>query len=998
MSKAIDNLVNTMATQARIIESLGVPFTDPFNEVAIISDVNDPKKLGRVKVIADDGITSHWIRVSGSNKGTLSARFIGSRVLIGKINGRSENMYVIGILNNDPESGVNGMPIQLPLIDESTEVWNNTTDSGMKCNEGNQGRVYILSNEMNQDVVVCLRRDNPQTGSDPVWAWKSLTNGLWVEKGINPGNSSEEFITQAQEKNPGIPKCDESLLGEIHDFTEDRKFRTTTLQCRRDENGGFTWMPLSAPPVVFKTTLPQCTESVHGMEAILDDGNNSEFLICQRYQGVMRWAKQGRRIVHKFYPLDNPPTRGEFLETFNPIGALEGGADEGGYDWITNDIDLALAILDKVISFIPLTNTDPRLESLLELANLIPRNAFNGADVLVEAANEAVRRKSGFPITTIINQIRGELDEFGEITPELSQVLKGLGEAGTVLLEGSKQGTVNDSLLDIGKNTLINSLSVIEPQSASVLYGLMAGGIWGAVDSATALGLDKLPPETSKYVAPIVDIARELIKEYPKSLGDVLTSSVNGGLKTLVSGELNKLIGSNIVSPQLIDKVGNLLSSGSLGEVGKLFNSFSNLKEIATTFGGLPVLSSTLLGALGVEGSVASLIGTGAGIGLEGLSLLLGEETNPTALILAGVSGLSSLLSGFTPKGGCPCDPKCRKVSHGRDSDGVELLEKCGALTRNNANAYSPTGFPIPNNIGDVAKSLGLNPTDVGKNLLPGNIRDFSSVISTVSRVKDMAESFYASRNADDAEREAEMAYTFEAIEKSLKVLENNITRVESVEKNLIDSAYNLVKEIVDKPGGAILEKLIIDARENAQAIKDLYGFVKALDIVKKGKSARVNVTPSIQSSFNNIPDLSKLSKKNKKEAAKILSLGVAPAYADWRSMTDLDSALGAYIDTIPDPFPSERTLFDEPRVVSISLESKILEDSNENDQIFNRILSPNQIQSLKDSFFDRGDGTYKSISSDLVEDQPLIDDRGQEKVLSVYDEVIAREGNINCG
>jgi hypothetical protein len=972
MSKAIDSLVNTMATQSRIIHSLGVPFADPFNEIAVISEVDDPKKTGRVKVITNDGISSHWIKVSGSNKGTLSARFIGSKVLVGKTNGRSENMYVIGVISNDPESGINGMPIQLPLIDESAEIWNNTTDGGMKCNSGNAARMYVLNNEMNQDVVVCLRRSSPQTGEAPTWAWKSLTNGLWIEKGINPGNEAEEYITQGQKRNPGIPICDESLLGEIHDFAEDRKFRTTSLQCRRDENGGFTWMPLSSPPVFFRTTLPSCTEGTHGMEAVLDDGNNSEVLFCQRYQGVMRWVKSGRRVVHKFYPLDTPATRKEFLETYNPIPALE-NIDEEEYNWVSGDMDIASAVIDKVISLIPLTNTDPRLKSLLEIANLIPQNAFKGSDVLVQAANEAVTRKSGFPVTTIINRIRGDLDEFGEIRPEVSQILKGLGEAGTVLLEGTRQGTIDESLERIGRNTLISSLSALEPQSASVLSGLMVGGIWGAVDAATALGLDKLPPETSKYVSPVLDIARELIKEYPKSLGDVLKSSVNGGLKNLVSGELNKLIGSNLITPRVIDKVGTLLSDGSLGEVGKLFTSFSNLKEIATTFGGLPVLSSTLLGALGVENSVASLIGTGAGIGLEGLSLLFGEETNPTALILAGVSGLSSFLGGFKPRGGCPCDPKCRKTRHGNDSDGLKLLEKCGALTRNNANAYSPTGLPIPNNIGDVALSLNLKPTGVGKNLLPGNIRDFSSVISTVSRVKDMAESFYASRNADDAEREAELAYTFEAIEKSLKVLENNITRVESVEKNLIDSTYNLIREIIDKPEGAILSKLITDARENAQAIKDLYGFVKTLDRVKKGKTAKVNVTPSIQSSFNNIPDLEKLLAKNKVEAAKILASGVVPAYKDWRSMTNVDSELGSYINTIPDPFPSERTLFNESRVMAISLESKILGDSGENEQVLDSILSPDQIQGLRNSYLNR------------------VDDP------SVYQEVIARQGEINC-
>jgi hypothetical protein len=993
MSKAIERIVQGLEIQSRMVQSLGLPFGDPFSEIGIIASVNDPKKLGRVKVTTSDNLTSHWIPVSGSNRGTLSARFIGSKVLLGKTNGRSENMYVIGLIKNDPDSGVNGMPLQLPIIDESTEVWNDTTDSGMKCNEGNSGRMYILSNEMNQDVVVCLRRNNTQTGGEPAWSWKSLSNGLWVEKGINPGNSSEEFVTQAQKRNPGIPECKESSLGEVHDFTEDRKFRTTSLQCRRDENGEYTWMPLSSPPVFFKSFVPKCTEATHGMETIYDDGNNSELIICQRYQGVMRWVKQGRRIVHKSYPLDKPPTRQEVLETFNPIAALEDGSESTGYDWVSRDINIVSAVLDKVMSFIPLTTTDPELKKLLEIAGLVPTNAFKGADVLAEAANEAVNRKSGFPINTIINKIREDLDGFGTIQPEVSQILTGLGKAGEVLLEGTRRGTTEEALTIIGRNTFINALSAIQPQSASVLSGLIAGGIWGAVDTATAIGLDKLPPEVNKYVSPVVNIASDILKGYPTSLGKILTSSSDGGLKQLVSGELNKLIGSNLITPQTISKVSELLGSGSLGEVGKLFTSVSGLKGIATTFGGLPVLASTLAGALGVEGSVASLIGVGAGIGLEGLSALLGEEFNPTSLILSGVSALSSLLGGFKPSGGCPCDPKCRKVSHGRDSDGLKLLDKCGALTRNNANAYSPVGFPIPNNVGDVAKSLNLKPTDVGKNLLPGNIRDFGSVVSTVSRVKDMAESFYASRNADDAEREAEFAYTFEALEKSLKVIDNNITRIESVEKNLIDSAYNLLREIVDKPGGAILANLILDARENAQAIKDLYGFVKTLDKVKKGGTAKVNVTPSIRRSFDNIPGLAKLSQKNKEEAGKILSRGILQADADWRSMNDLDSALGAYISSIPDPFPSERTLFDESRVIAISLESKILDDESDEEQVLNGVLSPVQVQGLKDTYLDKKNNTYEKFTEEQKKSSLL--DEGIPR--SLYDEVIGRTEDINC-
>lgn len=320
----VDNPFRLMAARNEAIDRLIEGSGDPFNEEAVISDVNDPLRLGRVRVTTKDGIVSgDWLTVPGSNSGVLSARYIGARVLVGKKDGRSDDMFVIGIIRNDPDVGIPGNPIQLPIIDESMGVWSNpTSDAGMRCSQENEGRMYVLSNEMSQDVVVCLRRTNKQVGNSAAWAWKSITSGLWVEKGFNPGNASTPAISQSQQENPGIPECTEALLGEIHEFTEDRGFRTTTLVCRRDENKDFSWMPLSAPPVFFRTTLPKCSEKVHGMEAVVDDGNNSEFMVCQRYQGLMRWVRQGRRIPHKFFSKEKPLSRIQFTTSFNQIPAL----------------------------------------------------------------------------------------------------------------------------------------------------------------------------------------------------------------------------------------------------------------------------------------------------------------------------------------------------------------------------------------------------------------------------------------------------------------------------------------------------------------------------------------------------------------------------------------------------------------------------------------------------------------------------------------------------
>lgn len=1004
-------LVAATEVQRRIVESLGVPFADPFNEEAIIADVNDPKKLGRVKVTTSDGITSqNWVPVSGSSRGTLSARYIGARVLVGKRDGRSENMYVLGVVRNDPEVGVTGNPIQLPIIDESMGVWNNTVaDEGMKCNEGNEGRIYILSTEMGQDVVVCLRRTSKQVGNKSAWAWKSLTNGLWVEKGYNPGNETTPAISQSQRNNPGIPACTESLLGEVHEFTEDRGFRTTTMVCRRDENKDFNWMPLSAPPVFFRTTLPKCSEKIHGMEAVVDDGNNSEFMVCQRYQGLMRWVRQGRRIPHKFYGNEKPLSRVQFTTAFKQIAALEEDTNLNENDKWQQAADITDIAFDETIKNVPLTGTDPRLKALLQAAGLIPATAFDGAQTMRRLASEALRKRTGLPIETITSLIREDLDRDGVLTPATAQALEGVGRTVDVLVNGVADGDIGGALLDIGQTTLRNALLSLDPRAASVMTGLMSGGIIGAVDSAVAVGLDQLPPEVNKYVSPVLGIAKDLLlSSYPKSLENILSSASGGGLLGAVSSTVNGAIGNNIVTPQLLSTLATGLTSGDFGDVSKLFGSLGNLDQIVklpAPADSLPLLATTALGVAGQVKAMSDLLGKG-GIGLDNLDSLIGGGFSAATTIISGVKGLTGLFGGGSSLG-CPCDPKCRKTKHGEDSDGNNLAEPCGAMTANNANSATPTGNPLLNNIGPIAEALKMIPTDVGADLIPKNIRDVSRMIDTVKRVKDMAETVFNTRNADQVEKQAEDAYTAEAVEKTVKIIDNNITRIESVEKKLIDTVYNFLAAIAydKKLSGrdpAILPTLIKDVRENAQAIKDLYRFTEKLDKVKDGGTAGVNVTTSIAKSLQNIPDLQALIRLNRKKALELLRNGITPAYKEWKSMDPgfgLSTKLGAYDPPIPDPYGSERTLFDKDRILAISIESKVGDNSPpEDNTTLDLALSSQQLDILKSAStraLGLGERELNGLGDISPSDLESVNtDLGES---TLYDTIVGREGQTNC-
>jgi hypothetical protein len=829
----------------------------------------------------------------------------------------------------------------------------------MKCNKGNEGRMYVLNSEMNQDVVVCLRRTSPQTGSEPRWAWKSMTNGLWVEKGINPGNEGDYRIAQDHRNNPGIPTCNESLQGEVHEFTEDRGFRTIEKRCQRDENGNFSWVPVSAIPTYFRSLLPTCSETVHGMQAIVDDGNNSEVVVCQRYQGVMRWVRNGKRIPNRFHKKGPLVTKEQFLSSFGPISELETKSGSG-FDWAGQSKEIVDVALNEAMKDIPLTGTDPQLKIILAAMGKIPSKAFDRAETLRRIGVASITKRTGLPIDELSRVLREELDRQGPLDPVTGKVIEGLGEAADILINGAKFGTEAEALERVGQRVLQASVASLSPQSASVVTSLMSGGVVGAIDAAVAIGLDKLPEEANVFVKPVVDAAKTLLSGQPVTMTDLVNSAIQGGLSDKASKAINKAIGANIVSAGTIEVLAESLLSGGLGEVGKLFTDFNNLDSIISLpepYSGVPKLASSVLGLFGQEGGLQNFFGEG-GIGLEALSSFFGPELQPALTILKGVKDLAGLLKGGANQE-CPCGPKCRKTEHGKGSDGINTLESCRSLPSNTANSYSGSNVPVPNNTGPVAKEEKLVNTLIGSPLIPSNPTNLTASINEIPRVGEMASRFYDARYADTIDFILEHAYTYEATEKALKVADNNITKIESIERKLIDAMFNLINDIVcNKRGGgglSVMTELIGDVRENAQAIRDLYNYVKAIDLKKRGKKAGVRVTPSIAKTFQNISSLSKLSARNCKGASKILNGAVTPAHSEWLSIepgNNFSSVLGVYSPDIPVPFPNEQTIFNNSRVLSESLNERLGEYDPQSGDEVNSLLNPRQAQALQNTPF----------------------------------------------
>lgn len=914
---------------SRNSEAMGGVFADPFNEIAVVVSVSDPKKLGRVKVEYQDGTASDWAYVLGGGKGLLSAQLIGSNCLIGKAHGNSNDAFILGFFNKNPNAMSGGAPLQFPLLDEQTSAYPSPAspgDLGMKCNKGNAGRAYILQNEMNHDLVVCIRRNNPQEEGEEIWNWKSLTGGKWIEKGLDPGAPKNSGVKASLSKKKGVPECNGAMEGDLRDFSEDRKFRTLQIKCSKDENGDFNWKPAGATPIFTKTTLPDCTEKMHGMEAVLDEGLNSQKIVCLRYQGGMKWVNPGKREPVQFHRQDAPISKQDFLNSKTPMKALEavvpGGMGKG--DFVGNSVSEVISMAAKAI---PAALPTTPLGAALKAANALS-GAFDGAKLLTDIAKVVIVNNGTVAVDSIVSQVSTALSNAKVIDPATQGVLNTLGEVGDQLLRGAKNNTVDSALKTIGQKALNQSIRTLSPELSSVYFGYMAGGIAGALDTASALKLPQIPKELADIIKPALAVGSAIVRAQPKAVEKVVKSSVGAkGVPPLneTVASLEKIIP---VTAQVAEGIQSVLKSGGLGEIASTLSSFSNLPALAKFSGegsNIPQIASTALQALGAgEQFIKAFEG---GIGLGSLGELLGS--NPVTGLLSGLT--KGLFGGGGIGGGeCPCDPKCRKTKHFEDSDGNSLLEKCGNVIANSASSYSPDGDPTKNNENIVAKVLDLIPTKLGEKLCIPNELDLTQLIQNTKRLGEMADRLDSAKNADWPELWTEMMYTFETIEKAFKQADNNITKVESIERKLIDAQYRLVNQLM-VGNGSIISKTLLSIVTTSKAIKDIYAYVARLDAVKMGGGAGVGVTNSLAGVFENILRMASLNSLSKKEANYITQGFLKPADKEWKALepggggVDITSfVLGLLPIDVPAVFKKCITKRDKNKALGDSLLSKI--------------------------------------------------------------------------
>ena len=680
---------------------------------------------------------------------------------------------------------------------------------------------------------------------------------------------------------------------------------------------------MSAPPVVFRTTLPSGTETNHGMEAIIDPGDNSELAICLRYQGQMKWVHPGTRRPVQFYPGEKPMSRKDFLASKKPMEALAQNASPSSQDFVGK---AGKQILDRAGKAISPIASDPALKAAMIAANAIP-GTFKGADVLGDIAKIAIANNSGQSVDAITTQIASALNRGGVIDDEFAAILRSAGGAGDVLARGIQNNTLDQALQLIGKNSFNQAFNALSPQVAGVYSAYMAGGALGAIDSAAMLGLSQLPPEVGQFVSPIWDIGKDILNGQPLSINNIIGSAV-GALDLSLPDSINQIISTaggiggldSLLSGDIIGK----LSGGDFGEIAQMAANFANLPGIPNLGGlqGVPQLATSALQLVGLGGQFTSFLGP-AGLGLSAFSALTG--INPVASILGGIPGLGGLFGG----GGldCPCDPKCRKTEHGVDSDGNRLLDPCGNVLKSGHSSYSPSGDPIKNNNNPITDFL---PTQIGSDLCVKTPFDLTKILKAVSRLKDLADRMEGAKNADFPEFFSELIYSLEAIEKALKQADNNITKVESIERKLLDAQYRLMRKFFSS-NFSYMPLAMKDMTEHAKAIMDLYAYVKRLDGAKDGPRIGVVTTPALVLTKKNIKQIPKLSKRVRTEANLTINKALKPAHKEWKQLSPgeglleiADIVLGLFNPDVPINFDGCKTKNDKDKVLKDSLESKI--------------------------------------------------------------------------
>lgn len=293
------NLIELVASLSKEVAQLRKEVrygTQIYPQKAVIHSVTDPDYLGRVKVIfplTHPSAVSDWLYTLGFSSGRVPEQYIGTSGIAIFLDGNEADGVFIGVIGDQPEaSAIKGNPLSIPIID------NRVNTSIPECNKSTQGQMLLFTNTISVDLKVCIRR-NAVDSSDPeeyekeIYSWKSITHSLDLGVG-NYGKSNEEDTLYGDTRtNKSWSECSQALEGETRLYSEDRKLPQTEYICKKQHGEKFVWMPSNSVPIYTLRNLPPCHEDFMGAMALLDDGMNSELIVCSRYQSKnnLKWVK-----------------------------------------------------------------------------------------------------------------------------------------------------------------------------------------------------------------------------------------------------------------------------------------------------------------------------------------------------------------------------------------------------------------------------------------------------------------------------------------------------------------------------------------------------------------------------------------------------------------------------------------------------------------------------------------------------------------------------------
>jgi len=497
--------------------------------------------------------------------------------------------------------------------------------------------------------------------------------------------------------------------------------------------------------------------------------------------------------------------------------------------------------------------------------------------------------------------------------------------------------------------------SLSSDSEKGVMASLLVGGVGGAFDAAVQYGLDSVPGVAN-------EVAKEALKNLdltkaPALLENLVNGGLNGGLSEVVKNISSSITPENINLEALTSK----LSSTELGEVSQIFQNFSNQPSLNFLASGVPSTASSLMGATGLLGPWSAAIPT-IGLGTQLATSLLGGQ-NPISSILNGGGAFGSLFGGGT-NNLCPCDPKCRKTSHGKSSNGQNALDSAGSLVINNSNTY---GSDILNNNSTcLAQEAGLSFSGIGNSLIPSNILNLTNAINSIEAVNNAAERLEKAvkGGAEQQDLMLELMYALEGFEKAFKFADNNISQVEWIEHlGLLGSKGFMNDLIIGR--NSLLDQNRIDTTEHAQAITDLYEMIGNINSKLYSGPLAIAPTPAILAAQANITEIpshynmifQRIFGKSWKDILKAIDI-----------LSSLDPEFGV-------PFNSEETKFNQSKVLNDSISSKLSSSQPTEDSVnFSFNKNNSLIKSLSNSQLNSGD--FDELLSQIKNEQKAAKER----------------------